>query len=93
MKIFKMKDLGELYWLFNLKIEWDIIFKLISFSQEAYIDKILNWVNLQDSKMHITPIDVYPKTKIHIALSPELKRNYFPALPPLFTFALTHSFI
>ena len=57
MKIFKMKDLGELHWLLNLKIKWDRTSKSISFSQEAYIDKILNRCNLQDSKMHITPID------------------------------------
>ena len=57
MKIFKMKDLGELYWLLNLKIEWDRTSKLISFPQEAYIDKILSQFNLQDSKTHITPID------------------------------------
>ena len=57
MKIFKMKDLGELHWLLNLKIKWDRTSKSISFSQEAYIDKILNRFNLQDSKMHITPID------------------------------------
>ena len=38
MKIFKMKDLGELRWLLNLKIEWDRTSKSISFSQEAYID-------------------------------------------------------
>ena len=57
MKIFKMKDLGELHWLLNLKIEWDRTSKSISFSQQTYINKILSWFNLQDSKMHITPID------------------------------------
>ena len=57
MKIFKMRDLGELHWLLNLKIELDRTSKSISFSQEAYIDKILTWFNLQDSKTHITPID------------------------------------
>ena len=57
MKIFKMKDLGKLYWLLNLKIEWDRTSKSISFSQEGYIDKILNQFNLQDSKTHITLID------------------------------------
>ena len=31
MKIFKMKDLGKLHWLLNLKIKWDRISKLISF--------------------------------------------------------------
>ena len=57
MKIFKMKDLGELHWLLNLKIKQDRTSKLISFSQEAYIDKILSQFNLQDLKMDITPID------------------------------------
>ena len=57
MKIFKMKDLGELHWLLNLKIERNRTKKSISFSQEAYIDKILNRFNLQDSKTHITPLD------------------------------------
>ena len=42
MKIFKMKDLGELHWLLNLKIKWNRTSKLISFSQEAYIDKMLS---------------------------------------------------
>ena len=57
MKIFKMKDLGKFHWLLNLKIEQDRTSKSISFSQEAYIDKILSLFNLQDSKTHITPID------------------------------------
>ena len=57
MKIFKMKDLGELHWLLNLKREWDRTSKLISFSQEAYIHKILSWFNIQDLKTHIIPID------------------------------------
>ena len=57
MKIFKMKDLGKLHWLLNLKIERNRTDKLISFSQEAYINKILNRFNLQDLKTHITPLD------------------------------------
>ena len=62
MKIFKMKDLGELHWLLNLKVERNRTDKLISFLQEAYTDKILNQFNLQDSKMHITPLD--PNTRL-----------------------------
>ena len=46
MKIFKMKDSGKLHWLLNLKIEQDRTWKSISFSQEAYIHKILSWFNL-----------------------------------------------
>ena len=65
MKIFKMKDLGELHWLLNLKIEWDRISKSISFSQEAYIDKMLKWFNIKDSKTHT----VAQKT---VSMSPDL---------------------
>ena len=57
MKILEMKDLGELHWLLNLKIKQDRTSKSISFSQEAYIDKVLSQFNLQDLKMHIIPID------------------------------------
>ena len=57
MKIFKMKDLGELHWLLNLKIKWDRTSKSISFSQEAYIDKTMSWFHLEDSKSHTTPLD------------------------------------
>jgi hypothetical protein len=61
-KTFKMKDLGEIHWLLNLKIEREETEKTISFSQESYIDKIIAWFNLQDSKTHTTPLD--PNTKL-----------------------------
>jgi Reverse transcriptase (RNA-dependent DNA polymerase) len=38
---FKMKDLGEIHWLLNLKIERDWEAKTISISQAAYIDRIV----------------------------------------------------
>ena len=68
MKIFKMKDLGELHWLLNLKMEWNRTSKLISFSQKAYIDKMLKWFNLEDSKTHITSIYVYLKTNVPLQM-------------------------
>ena len=49
MEIFKMKDLGELHWLLNLKIERDRTSRSISFSQEAYIDKMMSRFHLEDS--------------------------------------------
>src|SRR3979490_3099318 len=61
--IFKMKDLGELHWLLNLKIECDRMAGTISFSQEAYIDKILANFNLTNAKTHTTPLD--PNTKLN----------------------------
>jgi hypothetical protein len=38
---FNMKDIGELYWLLNIKIKRDREAKTISLSQDTYIDKIL----------------------------------------------------
>ena len=46
-----MKDLGEIHWLLNLKIERDTANKTISISQETYIDKIIARFNLQDAKI------------------------------------------
>ena len=56
MEIFKMKDLGE---LLNLR---DRASRSISFSQEAYIDKMMSRFHLKDSKTHITPLD--PKIQL-----------------------------
>ena len=64
-----MKDLRELHWLLNLKIERDRRSRSISFSQEAYIDKILDRSNIQDTKMHITPLD--PNMKLSKDQCPE----------------------
>ena len=57
IKIFKMKDLGKLHSLLNLKIKWNRTSKLINFSQEAYIDKMMSRFHLEDSKMHTIRID------------------------------------
>ena len=38
-----MKDLGEIQWLLNLKIDRDKISGTINIFQEAYIDNILAW--------------------------------------------------
>jgi Reverse transcriptase (RNA-dependent DNA polymerase) len=56
-KVFKMKDLGEIHWLLNLKIEHNWNAKTIVISQAAYIDHIINRVNLQDAKSCVTPLD------------------------------------
>ena len=43
--IFKRKDLGEIHWLLNLKIERDFSDRTISISQETYIEKIIKKFN------------------------------------------------
>jgi hypothetical protein len=45
-KSFLMKDLGEVTLILGIKIYRDISKRLIGLSQDAYIDKILNWFNM-----------------------------------------------
>jgi hypothetical protein len=49
-KSFSMKDLGEVAYILGIMIYRDRSKRLIGLSQDAYIDKILNQFNMQDSK-------------------------------------------
>jgi hypothetical protein len=51
-----MKDLGEAAYILDIKIYRDISKRLIGLSQDAYIDKILNRFNMQDSKKCFLPM-------------------------------------
>jgi hypothetical protein len=42
-KSFSMKDLGEAAYILGIKIYRDRSKRLIALSQDAYIDKVLNW--------------------------------------------------
>jgi hypothetical protein len=55
-KSFSMKDLGEVAYILGIKICKDRSKRLIGLSQDAYIDKILNRFNMQDSKKGFLPI-------------------------------------
>jgi hypothetical protein len=55
-KSFSMKDLGEAAYILDIKIYRDRSKRLIELSQDAYIDKILNQFNIQDSKKGFLPI-------------------------------------
>jgi Reverse transcriptase (RNA-dependent DNA polymerase) len=72
-KVFKMKDLGEIHWLLNLKIERDWDTKTIAISQAAYIDCIIDRFNLQDAKSCATPLD--PNLKLSKDKCPETERG------------------
>jgi hypothetical protein len=48
-KSFSMKGLGEAAYILDIKIYTDRSNGLIGLSQDAYIDKMLNWFNMQDS--------------------------------------------
>ena len=52
---FQMKDLGEAQYVLGIKIIQDRKNKIISLSQENYIDSILSKYNMQDSKKGFTP--------------------------------------
>jgi hypothetical protein len=55
-KSFLMKDFGEAAYILGIKIYRDRSKMLIGLSQDAYIDKILNQFNMQDSKKGFLPI-------------------------------------
>jgi hypothetical protein len=55
-KSFSMKDLGEAVYILGIKIYRDRSKRLIGLSQDAYIDKILNRFNMQDSKKSFLPM-------------------------------------
>jgi hypothetical protein len=55
-KSFSMKDLGEAAYILGIKIYRDRSKRLIGLSENAYIDKILNWFNMQDSKKGFLPM-------------------------------------
>jgi hypothetical protein len=50
IKSFSMKDLEKVAYILGIKIYRDRSKRLIGLSQDAYIDKILNQFNMQDSK-------------------------------------------
>ena len=76
IKVFRMKGLGKIHWLLNLMIERDREKQTLSFSQEAYIQKILERFNLQDAKTYASPLDPNIKlTKDHSPTSETEKEN------------------
>jgi hypothetical protein len=55
-KSFSMKDLGEPAYILGIKIYRDRSKRLFGLSQDAYIDKILNRINMQDSEKGFLPM-------------------------------------
>jgi hypothetical protein len=71
---FKIKDLGELKWLLGIEVERDRDARTISFSQRAYITKIIARFGLQDAKPLTTPLD--PHQHLSISQSPSTPRQF-----------------
>jgi hypothetical protein len=55
-KSFSVKDLGEASYILDIKIYRDRSKMLIGLTQDAYIDKVLNRFNMQDSKKGFLPM-------------------------------------
>jgi hypothetical protein len=55
-KSFSVKNLGEAAYILGIKIYRDRSYRLIGLSYDAYIDKILNQFNMQDSKKDFLPM-------------------------------------
>lgn len=54
-KTFDRKDLGEASYILEIKLHRDLKNRMIGLSQAAYIDKVLVWFAMQNSKKGITP--------------------------------------
>jgi hypothetical protein len=55
-KSFSTKDLREASYIFGIKIYGDRSKRLIGLSQSMYIDKVLNWFNMNESKKGFIPM-------------------------------------
>lgn len=53
---FSMKDLGDTAYILGIRIYRDRSKRLIGLSQDVYIDKVLKWFNIQDSKKGFLPM-------------------------------------
>ena len=56
-EIFDIMHLGTVSWLLGLAIAQDYTKQMLSIFQEAYINSIICWFNLEDTKPLSTPID------------------------------------
>ena len=77
MECFEILDLGPINWLLGLSITRNISAHTISLGQQAYIEQILNWFGLEDSRKAVTPMEV------GIDLSPDSSHVSAISLTPL----------
>ena len=54
---FKLVDLGEISWLLDISVTWDLNACMISLGQQAYMDHILAWMKLTDMKPVAMPLE------------------------------------
>ena len=54
-KVYKLKDLGDLQWILNMKVERDRNQKTITLCQKAYIEKMLERFNMKNITPAVNP--------------------------------------
>jgi hypothetical protein len=64
----KIKDLGDVHWLLGIEVARNRKMREVSFSQKAYVQKILERFEMMDAKPLTTPMD--PNVKLSIAQCP-----------------------
>ena len=72
--VLKIKDLGDLHWLLGIEVKHDCKLRMISFSQHAYIQKIIKKFGLQDAHPLSTPLD--PHHKLSQSQSPSTTHQF-----------------
>jgi hypothetical protein len=69
----KIKDLGDVHWLLGIEVARNCEMREVSFSQKAYVQKILERFGMTDAKPLTTPMD--PNVKLSIAQCPSTARE------------------
>ena len=55
---YAIKDLGECEWILNMKVTRDRAHRMMTLSQEAYIDRIIHEFNMDNLKLSSTPASI-----------------------------------
>ena len=80
-KSFSMKDLGEAAYILGIRIYRDRSKRLIGLSQSTYIDKVLKWFNIHDSKKGFLPMSpgtILSKTQCPSTTDEQKKMSEIP---------------
>nr|GEY83433.1 retrotransposon protein, putative, Ty1-copia subclass [Tanacetum cinerariifolium] len=75
------KDLGEAAYILGIKIYRDRSMRLIGLNQSAYIDKILNKFNIQNSKKGFIPMEVKHDLSNEMCASSDEEKAYMKKVP------------
>jgi transposase InsO family protein len=78
---FEISDLGELTWLLGLKVERNRQARMITLSQNAYVDTILERFRLTEAKSALTPMDASEVLSADQSPTTEAERDTMQDVP------------